>query len=178
MDIYLTALSAADAPIMVKWRNDPDVANMLVTMVRYVSLETELEWNAKARAEHEAGRTIRLGIRLKEDDRLVGMMSFSKIDHVNQLCHAGMMIGDASMRGKGIAKKAFGIALPYLFGELNMNTVRCHYLAHNEASQGLMRSLGFTREGVLRAALYKNGQFNDLVVYSLLRSEFLAAQGK
>jgi RimJ/RimL family protein N-acetyltransferase len=178
MDIHLTALSAADAAVMVAWRNDPEIADMVVANLRFVGLETEEDWNAKARAEHEAGRTIRLAIRLKENDRLIGMLIFHRIDHLNQHCVSGVLIGDKAMWGKGYAKKAYALALPYAFQELNMNAVRANILAHNTASQGLYRSLGFVHEGTQRAAMFKNGRFNDVETYSLLRSEFMAAQGK
>jgi ribosomal-protein-alanine N-acetyltransferase len=42
----------------------------------------------------------------------------------------------------------------------------------NVASMRLLHRLGFTEEGVLRAAGYWKGAFHDLRMYALLKSEY------
>ncbi|MBK8614362.1 MAG: hypothetical protein IPN85_12975 [Flavobacteriales bacterium] len=51
--IHIRALSAADATVMHAWRNDDRITDMLVGPKRFVSLETGVAWNQKAREEHE-----------------------------------------------------------------------------------------------------------------------------
>ena len=161
---------------MLIWRNDPEIARMVVSPMRFVGLETEQEWNMKARHEHEAGKTFRMAIRMKEDDRIVGQVFFSHVDQWQQSCRSGIIIGDRSVRGKGYSKKAYALALPYAFNELNLYSVRAYVLAYNAASQGMFRSLGFTHEGTQRAAVFKGGEFVDLEMFSLLRPEWAARQ--
>ncbi len=174
-DIHLSALRASDVPLMLAWRNDPEIARMVVSPIRFVSLETETEWNARARTEHEQGRTLRLGIRTIGEDRLVGVLLFTHVDHVNQNARTGIMIGDRALWGKGLAKQAYAIALPYAFNELNLHSLRSYVLSYNQASQGLYRSLGFVHEGTQRAAIYKGGRYVDLEMFSLLRPDHRAS---
>ncbi len=42
----------------------------------------------------------------------------------------------------------------------------------NTASQKLVERLGFLREGLLRSYEYFDGKFDDLYMYSLLKSDF------
>ena len=39
-------------------------------------------------------------------------------------------------------------------------------------SRHVLQKLGFTEEGLLRESLYKNGQYHDLMILSVLESEY------
>ena len=47
----------------------------------------------------------------------------------------------------------------------------------NRAEQRSLEKAGFTREGVLRGAQWRNGRWNDMVVYSRLRTDALSPTG-
>ena len=42
----------------------------------------------------------------------------------------------------------------------------------NECSMSLFEKIGFVREGIQRKAIYKNGKYNNLIMYSMLKEEY------
>jgi RimJ/RimL family protein N-acetyltransferase len=52
-----------------------------------------------------------------------------------------------------------------------MNRVEAETEITNIAEQRALEKAGFTREGVRRGAIFRQGQWHDDVLYSLLRHE-------
>ena len=42
----------------------------------------------------------------------------------------------------------------------------------NVAAQRVMESIGFRREGILRRAMFRDGQWRDIAIYAVLRQEW------
>ena len=59
----------------------------------------------------------------------------------------------------------------YLFSVYPIMRVEASTDITNRAEQRALEKAGFTREGVLRKAQWRNGDWHDLVVYSKLRGE-------
>jgi ribosomal-protein-alanine N-acetyltransferase len=75
--------------------------------------------------------------------------------------------------GQGIAKEA-GFAIAYCgFFTMGLNKIKGCANEHNQRSIVVHEKSGFILEGRLRQEEYKNGVFSDLLVYSLLRDEFM-----
>lgn len=72
--------------------------------------------------------------------------------------------------GQGIATEAVARMVRIGFEECGLHRISADVYAPNIASQRVLEKNGFVREGHFREAIYKNGQFMDLYVYSLLRS--------
>ncbi len=74
--------------------------------------------------------------------------------------------------GKGIMTRACTALIDYGFGELGLNRIVIRASTENTRSQAVPLRLGFTREGVERQAEWLNDHFIDMIVYSMLRSEW------
>jgi ribosomal-protein-serine acetyltransferase len=74
--------------------------------------------------------------------------------------------------GKGIMTRACEVLIDYGFDELGLNRIVIRASTDNVRSQAVPLRLGFTREGVARQAEWLNDRFIDMVVYSMLRSEW------
>ncbi len=59
----------------------------------------------------------------------------------------------------------------YLFAHTVVERVQAWTDAKNVAEQRALESAGFTREGVVRMAQWRQGAWHDQVLYSVLRSE-------
>ncbi|MFS8199391.1 GNAT family N-acetyltransferase [Streptomyces sp. CWNU-52B] len=75
------------------------------------------------------------------------------------------------VRGQGIGTRAQAMIAQYLFAHTEKNRVDAHTNVKNIAEQRALEKAGFTREGVLRGAQFRNGTYHDMVLYSILRSE-------
>lgn len=74
-------------------------------------------------------------------------------------------------RGKGHASRAQRLVCDYLFANSALERVEAGTEADNVAEQRALEKAGFTREGVLRHACFRGGQWRDMVVFSKLRGE-------
>lgn len=77
-----------------------------------------------------------------------------------------------AVQGEGYAKEAVSLVLDYLFRTYPHPAVYAKALPHNDASRGLLESLGFEEEGVARKEAFWDGEYRDSVQYSLLRTEW------
>jgi RimJ/RimL family protein N-acetyltransferase len=59
----------------------------------------------------------------------------------------------------------------YLFANTTVNRIDANTDVTNIAEQRALEKAGFTREGVLRGAQFRDGSFHDMVLYSILRHE-------
>ena len=64
--------------------------------------------------------------------------------------------------------------LKYLFENYNLRKVYTHVYSSNEHSLQCVEAFGFSKEGVLREYKFLSGKFDDLVILSLKREEFVA----
>ena len=59
---------------------------------------------------------------------------------------------------------------------MNLHRVELKVLASNERAQHVYEKCGFSKEGIIRKAVYKNGEFVDLLLYGILKDECLLQQ--
>jgi RimJ/RimL family protein N-acetyltransferase len=74
-------------------------------------------------------------------------------------------------RGKGFGSDAQRLVAAYLFEHTYAERVEAGTEMGNVAEQRALEKAGFTREGVLRRACFRGGEWRDMVVYSKLRGE-------
>src|SRR5690606_16392073 len=102
----------------------------------------------------------------------LGHAGFYKIDHRVRSAEFGILIGEKSQWGKGYGRSIVGFCRHYAFDMLNLNRIALTVLEGNSVALRLYERLGFREEGRLRQAQYKGGRYLDVIVMSLLRSEW------
>lgn len=105
------------------------------------------------------------------EGQFAGSIGCHPIDWVNKACSIGYWI-DAGRQGQGIVTRCCECLLEYLFGEMGLHRVVIQCGTGNARSCAIPQRLGFTREGVLREAEWVNDRWVDLVVWSMLESEW------
>lgn len=108
----------------------------------------------------------------KESNKHMGNISLQNIDYINKTADFAIIIGDKDFWGKGIGKEAGKLIIEHGFKSLNLNRIYCGTSVENIGMQKLAGSLGFVKEGVARQALYKNGKYNDVINYGLIKYEY------
>jgi RimJ/RimL family protein N-acetyltransferase len=78
----------------------------------------------------------------------------------------------STSRGKGYGTAAQRLLVDYLFGYTHAHRIEAGTEADNIAEQRALEKAGFTREGVVRGAAFRNGHWRDMVTYSMLRTDF------
>ena len=74
-------------------------------------------------------------------------------------------------RGKGVGRRAQRLLAEHLFAHTPAHRVEASTDVTNVAEQRALEAAGFTREGVLRGAQWRRGQWHDLVLYAVVRTD-------
>lgn len=109
-----------------------------------------------------------------DDDHVVGDVSWVRLLNgppPHGYCwNIGVWIAPEH-RGKGHGAAAQRQLADYLFANSYYQRVEAGTEAGNIGEQRALEKAGFTREGVLRSACRRDGEWRDMVVYSKLRGE-------
>lgn len=71
-------------------------------------------------------------------------------------------------QGQGHMKKLCLFVIDHAFNQLSLNRIMANYMPGNEKSAGLLKSLGFVKEGLAKNYLCINGNWEDHILTSLL----------
>jgi aminoglycoside 6'-N-acetyltransferase len=83
----------------------------------------------------------------------------------------GFGIPEASARGEGYATEAIRLLVEYLFAGYPVERVAAFTDHGNRPAQRVLEKVGFRREGILRRAMFRDGQWQDVAVYGVLRED-------
>lgn len=72
----------------------------------------------------------------------------------------------------GFGKEAVSLSVDIAFQEHHHPALEAKTFPDNEASRGLLESLGFIQEGRIRNHTYWDGQYRDMILYGILREEW------
>lgn len=121
---------------------------------------------------HNSRDCIRLMIEL-ENGTTIGLISLTEIDWITRRGYISYKTNpEERSRLKGDMKNALYILAKYAFDEMGLHRLEGDILEYNTMSKKLIKSVGFVEEGVRRARVLKNGQWQNQVCYGLLDSEF------
>lgn len=74
--------------------------------------------------------------------------------------------------GKGIMSGALKKVLQYGFDKMGVNRIEAVFLLENTDSLHLLTSNGFVNEGLLRKYRFHNEKYHDLLMFSILKSDY------
>lgn len=99
----------------------------------------------------------------------IGMLSLSSFDQRNKSAEFGRFLIDSNYRGKRYGKTALILLLEYAFNHLNLNRIYLDTFEYNTEVINLYKSLGFVIEGKKFQAIYKDGDYINLVCMCILK---------
>ena len=102
----------------------------------------------------------------------VGVIYLVQIDRRNRHAEFGYYIGEPLALNSGIAIGAEFLILDYAFGYLNLKKVWCETMDYNKPVIRVHERFGFKHDGVLRSHAFRHGEFQNLVLMSILDEEF------
>lgn len=153
----------------VNWLNDADVCKYNSHHVFPYTLELAKKYVTDIQTSKS---DVVLAIITKDRGKHIGNIALQKIDPVNRSAEYAIVLGDKDYWGKGVAKEASQLILKHGFESLNLHRIHCGTSVKNIPMQNLATALGFEKEGVRKDALYKDGEFVDVIEYGFLRDDF------
>lgn len=109
------------------------------------------------------------------DGQVVGTMSWHWLQWGPTRASRSPMIGiwlQASARGAGAGTQAQRQLVDLFFRHTATNRVEAHTDVANVAEQRALEKAGFTDEGIIRGAQWRDGGWHDGHLYAILRAEW------
>ena len=165
----LRPVEREDLPRYVRWFGDPEVRRHLLAYLPF-SLAQEERWYEGLLDRLESGHDVLLAVDTAEGVH-IGNIGLHDIDWKNRSAELGIVIGDKEYWGQGFGTDAVRTMLRVAFEEMNLHRVCLRVDADNARAIRCYEKCGFETEGVLRDATFREGQYHDMHLMSILRSE-------
>ncbi|MDR2201060.1 MAG: GNAT family N-acetyltransferase [Puniceicoccales bacterium] len=126
--------------------------------------------------EMEYGVALYWAITLPEEDHLIGVIGLT-LEHEHDRGELHFWLSK-KYRRRGYMTEAAKRVRDYFFRDLSMNRLDVNHLSINMASQRVIEKCGFIFECEREAYAKKEGKYENLKFYRLLRREYMGANGK
>lgn len=169
-DIVLRAIEEEDLDLLRNLINDPDIENMSGGASFPVSKFQQRRWFESLIGRKDELRTI---IDTNKHGP-IGSVMLTNIDLINRSAQFHIkIVNNEDVRGQGFGTKATKAMIQYAFLQLNLHCIYSYIIDYNYASQKIHEKCGFEKEGTLKERVYKNGNYFDVLVYSLINKGIL-----
>jgi len=168
--IELKPLKEQDVQYFYSWINDDEVIKYSLSVFQNMETKEEIGFWFKELLNNT--ENLQLGIYIKGVNQLIGYAGISNISKFNKSGEYFIFIGDKTQWGRGISTEVTKQILEIGFNKLGLNRIM---LTVSEPNIGGVKSYlkaGFKQEGILREASFRDGQFHDKIVMSVLKSEW------
>ncbi len=172
--LTLRPFAPADAPAVERMAGAFEVADTTLTIPHPYPRGAAPLWIATHAPGWEVGELASYAVTM--DGALVGAISLT-LTAAHRRAELGYWIG-VPFWGRGLATEATHAVIALGFERLDLNRIQAMYLTRNPASGRVMQKSGLALEGVHREYLLKNGRFEDVARYALLRRDWRAAASR
>jgi RimJ/RimL family protein N-acetyltransferase len=171
-DISLRSLELSDLDDLWHWFADREVVrySLSLWLFPYSRHETQT-WLEKTLTDKH---TLTLGIVERTSGALIGIAGIASMSLINRSGEYFILIGNKESWSKGYGTEVTKLIVEYGFATLNLHRIALTVSEVNSAGVKAYERAGFTREGVLRQACYRDGQYHDKIVMSILRPDWEA----
>jgi RimJ/RimL family protein N-acetyltransferase len=168
--VRLRAIEREDLPLLLAYNNDIEVE---LAGGGDPPLPQSLA-RLQAEFDQEAGKGGRSGTHfaIEADGRFIGQAALFNTDPVARTCELGIAIGDKAYWGRGYGRETITLLTHYAFQHHNYHKLWLRVHAANQRAIRAYTACGFLEEGRLRAHIYSNGRYDDLLLMGLLRTDW------
>jgi len=169
--LLMRRLRTSDADDMYEYSS-------LETVTRYLlwsphpSREYTFHYLSRLQSAYRAGEFFDWGLEWKETGKFIGTCGFTSIDLENRRGEVGYVL-NPRFWGMGLAAEAAEAVLKFAFEYLSLNRMEGRYMEGNHSSRRVMEKCGMTYEGIARQAMLVKGEFRNIGICSILRSEYM-----
>jgi RimJ/RimL family protein N-acetyltransferase len=172
----LRAIERGDVPIVHRWLNDPVVMR-------------GWGWSAPVRSSQEVARTVEEWLAQESalgrpaafiaetlEGEPAGLAVLLGDRPEARSLELSLLVGDPARWGQGFGGDILHAVLDACFSGWGVHRVGVRVEEGNDRALALYRRFGFTPEGRLRQAAFRDGRHTDILLFGLLAAEWLAAE--
>jgi diamine N-acetyltransferase len=172
--VYLRAAERDDIPRLIAWMNDWRTSRTLGLRAP-LSVPLEERW-----FDHMVETQGKDGwffvACLAADGRPIGTIGLFELDLVNGSAALGISVGAEADRGQGHGSDMLRALLGWAFGFLRLERVWLDVYDINPGARRVYERVGFVHEGVLRHAVFREGEYVDVHRMAILADEWRLAR--
>jgi RimJ/RimL family protein N-acetyltransferase len=158
-------------PLYTRWRNDFWVQRTFGDQPSPVTRERREKWLDDVMSS-TGDFWFTVYERVGEELIPIGIADLFNVDFRFSVAQFGMMIGEASSRGKGLGTEVVRLMLDYAFTALGLSNVMLTVAEYNLAGRRAYEKAGFKEMGRRRQADRMNGVVYDEIYMDCVASEF------
>ena len=161
--IELRGFKEEDIAQLTHILNDAEVSKYLSTKIPQPYTKQDAHWWINAGSKTGIIKAI------SKQGLLIGCIGVNRGQFEYERCgEIGYWLAKDSWR-QGITKTAIQQMTDFVFSNTNIERIYASVFSENKASMALLLKSGFAQEGILRRAIYKNGQFYDNHIFAKLK---------
>jgi RimJ/RimL family protein N-acetyltransferase len=169
--LHLRPFAGEDAPAVRRLAGAREIADTTLNIPHPYREGVAEQWIATHRPLFEQRDATIVAIEVTQSTELVGAIGLT-LQAEHDRAELGYWIGVPHW-GCGYATEAARALVGWGFHNLDLNRIYATHLLRNPQSGRVMEKVGMSREGVLRQYVKKWGAYEDIVVRSILREEFV-----
>ncbi len=170
--VTLAPLKPEHLSIYLEWFAELEITTHLLRATPPSMAEEERWYEQMAASDTDIIWAILAG------DRHIGSTGLHRINWHDRNAVSGIVIGEKSYWGRGIATEVMQARTKYAFLFLNLEKVMTEIDVLNEASWKAAMKAGYNQCGLRRRHRFRNGCWQDVWLGEVLRDEWLAAQAQ
>lgn len=137
----------------------------------YFTVSTQKKYLAYDCNSFLEGSLVPLWISLKDDNKIIGRVSFFNFAYGGMMsCACGYHL-DKEHTGKGYMTEALKSAMAFVFDEYKMHRIEAFIVPENEPSLNLVKRVGFHYEGKRMSYMHINGRYRDHEAFYMLEDD-------
>lgn len=169
--LRLRPLQLGDAPVIEATAHAREIADAMISLPHPYPQDEASRYLAHVQAEREAGRSIAFAIEDWSDGAFLGIVELRAIEREHAQGELSFWL-TPDVWGRGIMSEALQGVVHYAFVALGLNRLYAYHMLRNPSSGRVLEKNGFRQEGLLRQRVRKWGQFEDVVLWALLREDW------
>jgi ribosomal-protein-alanine N-acetyltransferase len=169
--LLLRPFDVTDAARLAELASARAIADTMISVPYPLSVDRARCEIARFEAEWESGAAATFAIALREHaENCVGSIAIRHIDREHEEGELSFWIAEAA-QGNGYVSEAAGAVVDYAFRELGLNRVCAYHMVRNAASGHVLAKIGMSLEGRLRQRVRKWGEYEDVLLWAVLRQD-------
>lgn len=166
--------SEISSPLYLRWMNDPENVktigrNDYLLPVSAEKLRAYVEGLDKTTTAFLAIYFSESVQNAKKNMQFVGTLKIYDIDFQSRKASIGIMVGERSLWGKGIASEAIKLAVDYCMEKLHLRKVCAGYMENNVGMARAFAKNDFVVEGVLKEHFFDMQKFHNVVLVAKIK---------
>jgi RimJ/RimL family protein N-acetyltransferase len=151
--------------------NGDEQVTLFLPYVTWQSMKDSEAWLNRMEALAAGGTGVQLVIIRNIDSKIIGTTLLFRYEESSARTELGYVVGRAHWR-QGYATEALTAVCRYAFNQMGIRRIEAEVDPRNTASNQVMRTLGFVKEGLLRKRWVTKGEPTDTYIYGCLAEEW------